>query len=476
MDFSLLEKVSDHEWRLPRSGAMRVPGTLFATRDLIRDMDDAVAEQLRGVAELPGIVGSALAMPDAHWGYGFPIGGVAAFDPKDGGIISAGGVGFDIACGVRTLRTGLDQEEVLARQDELADLLFSRIPAGVGSTGLLKLNKKEMDRMLRGGAEWAVAAGYGEAADLAHAEEGGQMEQADPGQVSDHAKERQKAETGTLGSGNHYLEVQAVDQVYAPDAADAYGLSPGTVVVSIHCGSRGLGHQVATDYGKRMLAESNRLGLKLRDRELACAPLASNLGQAYYGAMNAAINCALANRQVLTHLARLAFAELFPRAALPLLFDVCHNTAKLETHVVEGDKRRLLVHRKGATRAFGPGHPSLPPDLRAAGQPVFIGGSMGTASYILAGTSEGMARSFGSACHGAGRAMSRKQAAKRWKGREVVERLHREGVEIRTPSFRGVAEESPGAYKDVAEVVEATQAAGLARIVARVRPLVCVKG
>ena len=476
MDFSLLEKVSDHEWRLPRRGAMRVPGTLFATAELVAGMDNAVAEQLRGVAELPGIVGAALAMPDAHWGYGFPIGGVAAFDPKEGGVISAGGVGFDIACGVRTLRTGLNTEDILERQDELADLLFARIPAGVGSTGLLKLNKKELDRMLRDGAAWAVAQGYGEAADLGHAEEGGRMEAADPAQVSDHAKERQKAEMGTLGSGNHYLELQAVEEVFAPDAADAFGLSPGAVLVSIHCGSRGLGHQVATDYGKRMLAQAAKHGLVLRDRELACAPLDSDLGQAYFGAMNAAVNCALANRQVLTHLARMAFAEFFPRARLPLVFDVCHNTAKLETHVVDGQKRRLLVHRKGATRAFGPGHASLPPDLRGAGQPVFIGGSMGASSYILAGTVEGMGRSFGSACHGAGRAMSRKQASKRWKGREVVERLAREGVAVRTPSFRGVAEEAPGAYKDVAEVVEATAAAGLARIVARVRPLVCIKG
>jgi tRNA-splicing ligase RtcB len=476
MDASLLEKLSAHEWRLPRRGAMRAPGLIFASEPLIRDMDDAVAEQLTGMAELPGIVGAALAMPDAHWGYGFPIGGVAAFDPKDGGVISAGGVGFDIACGVRTLRTGLDLEDVLPRQAELADLLFSRIPAGVGSTGLLKLNRKEMDRMLRGGAEWAVAEGYGEAADLTHAEERGRMEAADPGQVSDLAKERQQAEMGTLGSGNHYLEVQAVDAVYAPEAADAYGLSPGAVVVSIHCGSRGLGHQVATDYGRLMLAEAARRGLALRDKELACAPFASDLGQAYFGAMNAAVNCALANRQILTHLTRLAFAEIFPRAALPLVYDVCHNTAKLETHVVDGAKRRLLVHRKGATRAWGPGHASLPPDLRAAGQPVFIGGSMGAASYVLAGTAAGLARSFGSACHGAGRAMSRTQAAKRWKGREVVERLRREGIEVRTPSFRGVAEEAPGAYKDVAAVVESAQAAGLARIVARVRPLACIKG
>lgn len=476
MDLSQLEKVSDHEWRLPRRGAMRAPGLIFASEPLIRNMDDAVAEQLRGMAELPGIAGPALAMPDAHWGYGFPIGGVAAFDPKEGGIISAGGVGFDIACGVRTLRTGLDVEDVLPRQAELADLLFARIPAGVGSTGLLKLNMKEMNRMLRGGAEWAVAEGYGEAADLTHAEEGGRMDGADPGRVSDHAKQRQQVEMGTLGSGNHYLEVQAVDQVYDPAAADAYGLSPGAVVVSIHCGSRGLGHQVATEYGKRMLAEAPRHGLILRDRELACAPFASDLGSAYFGAMNAAVNCALANRQVLTHLARLAFAEIFPRAALSLVYDVCHNTAKLETHVAGGAKRRLLVHRKGATRAWGPGHPALPPDLRAAGQPVFIGGSMGAASYVLAGTEEGMTRAYGSACHGAGRAMSRKAAARRWKGREVVEQLRREGVEVRTPSFRDVAEEAPGAYKDVAEVVESASAAGLARLVARVRPLACVKG
>lgn len=476
MDIAVFEKISDHAWRLPRSGAMRAPALIYASEALLRDMDDKVADQLRGVAELPGIVGPALAMPDAHWGYGFPIGGVAAFDPKQGGIISAGGVGFDIACGVRTLLTGLDEEDIRARQVELADLLFARIPAGVGSTGKLRLNMKEMDRMLRGGAEWAVAEGYGEPADLERTEERGCMDHADPDMVSDHAKKRQQAEVGTLGSGNHYLEVQVVDEILAPDAADAFGLSPGAVVVSIHCGSRGLGHQVATDYGKRMLAEASRSGLKLRDRELACAPFASAVGQAYYGAMNAGINCALANRQVLTHLTRLAFAELFPKAGLPLIFDVSHNTCKLETHVVEGAERKLLAHRKGATRAFGPGHPSLPLDLRAAGQPVFIGGSMGTASYILAGAAEGMERSFGSACHGAGRAMSRKQASKRWRGREVVEQLRQQGVEVRTPSFKGVAEEAPGAYKDVAEVVEATQAAGLARIVARVRPLVCVKG
>lgn len=476
MDIAMFDKISDHAWRLPRSGAMRAPAVIYASEALLRDMDDKVAEQLRGVAELPGIVGPALAMPDAHWGYGFPIGGVAAFDPKQGGIISAGGVGFDIACGVRTLRTGLDEEDILPRQAELADLLFARIPAGVGSTGKLRLNMKEMDRMLRGGAAWAVAEGYGEKADLERAEERGCMDHADPDMVSDHAKKRQQAEVGTLGSGNHYLEVQVVDEILAPDAADAFGLSPGAVVVSIHCGSRGLGHQIGTDYGKRMLAEASRSGLKLRDRELACAPFASAVGRAYYGAMNAGINCALANRQVLTHLTRLAFAELFPKAGLPLVFDVSHNTCKLETHVVEGEERKLLVHRKGATRAFGPGHPSLPLDLRAAGQPVFIGGSMGTASYILAGVAEGMERSFGSACHGAGRAMSRKQASKRWRGREVVEQLRRQGVEVRTPSFKGVAEEAPGAYKDVAQVVEATQAAGLARIVARVRPLVCVKG
>jgi len=476
MDTRDLIREGPYQWRLPPRGAMRVPGILYASHDLLAGMDDKVLEQVANVAALPGIQRAAFAMPDAHWGYGFPIGGVAAFDPAEGGVVSAGGVGFDISCGVRTLLTGLPVEAITARREALAERLYHTIPAGVGSRGKVHLDRKEMDAMLKGGARWAVERGHGDAADLVRIEEGGCLAGALPKQVSDHAKERQRDEMGTLGSGNHYLEVQAVDQLFDPDTAAAFGLHAGEVVISIHCGSRGLGHQIGTEFLKRMVVAAPHHHLHLPDRELACAPIDSDLGHAYLGAMRAGVNCALANRQILTHLTRQAFRELFPEARLTLLYDVSHNTCKVEEHEIDGRPRRLFVHRKGATRAFGPGHPDLPPDLRAMGQPVLIGGTMGTASHVLVGTATGMEVAFGSACHGAGRAMSRHQARKRWRGQEVVERLAARGVVIRSPSFRGVAEEAPGAYKDVDAVVEATEAAGLARRVARLTPLVCVKG
>jgi len=428
------------------------------------------------VATLPGIVRASYAMPDAHWGYGFPIGGVAAFDPNLGGVVSAGGVGFDISCGVRTLCTGLTQKDIEPHKEALADALSRAVPAGLGSTGRLHLKPKEMDAMLGGGARWAVELGYGTPADLERIEERGCMAGARPEEVSDHAKKRQQDEVGTLGSGNHYLEVQHVAEVYDAAAAAAFGLRLGDVVLTIHCGSRGLGHQIGTEFLRRMAVAAAGYGIELPDRELACAPIDSDLGQRYLGAMRAAINCALANRQVITHLARKAFAELFPSARLPLLYDVSHNTCKLETHVVDGERRRLFVHRKGATRAFGPGHPDLPAALQATGQPVLIGGSMGTCSYILAGTRESMERSFGSSCHGAGRSMSRHEALKKWQGRELVRQLADQGILIRTPSYRGVAEEAPGAYKDVSAVVDAADQAKLSRKVARLLPLVCIKG
>jgi tRNA-splicing ligase RtcB len=415
-------------------------------------------------------------MPDAHWGYGFPIGGVAAFDPDEGGVVSAGGVGFDISCGVRCLHTGLARADVAPVQKALADTLYRRIPAGVGSTGAIRLGAEEMEAMLTGGARWAVERGWGVLEDLERIEERGQMKHARPGDVSQQAKKRQRDEMGTLGSGNHYLEVQEVTAVYDPQVAAVFGLAQGDVVVMIHCGSRGLGHQIGTDYLKRMAIAAASYGITLPDRELACAPIQSDVGEEYLGAMRAAINCALANRQILTHLVREVFAEILPRARLPLLYDVSHNTCKVEEHRVAGGLRKLYVHRKGATRAFGPGHPDLPEPLRAAGQPVLIGGSMGTGSYVLAGTKEAEARSFSSACHGAGRAMSRHQALRTWKGRQVIDELAGRGILIRSPSGRGVAEEAPGAYKDVSAVVDAADAAGLARKVARVEPLVCVKG
>jgi tRNA-splicing ligase RtcB len=401
---------------------------------------------------------------------------VAAFDADAGGVVSAGGVGFDVSCGVRCLLSGLTRADILAVQQPLADALYAHVPAGLGSTGSLKLNATQMHAMLTGGARWAVERGYGSAADLERIEEHGQMPHAKPGEVSDQAKTRQREEMGTLGSGNHYLEVQEVTAIHDPAAAEVYGLRQGEVVVMIHCGSRGLGHQIGTDYLRRMVAAAPGYGITLPDRELACAPIRSELGEQYLGAMRAAINCALANRQILTQLVREVFAKRFPSATLPLLYDVSHNTCKVEEHVVDGVRRRLHVHRKGATRAYGPGHPDVPEALRSAGQPVLIGGSMGTASYVLAGTRRSEDLAFSSACHGAGRAMSRHQAYKTWHGRQVVDELAGRGIVIRSPSSRGIAEEAPGAYKDVGAVVDAAEAAGLARKVARVEPLICIKG
>jgi tRNA-splicing ligase RtcB len=476
MELDLFEKRSEFEWQIPRQGAMRVPAVIYASEALVRDMDRKVYEQAVNVAALPGIVKASYAMPDAHWGYGFPIGGVAAFDPEEGGVVSAGGVGFDISCGVRCLHTGLRREDILKVQQPLAHELSRAIPAGLGSTGEIRLGDKEMDAMLAGGAAWAVQRGWGDEADLERIEEHGQMKHAKPGNVSAQAKKRQRDEMGTLGSGNHYLEIQEVTSVFDARIAAAYGLAQGDIVVMIHCGSRGLGHQIGTEYLKRMAVSAAQYGIHLPDRELACAPINSEVGQEYLGAMRAAINCALANRQILTHLLRAVFRRLLPQARLPLLYDVSHNTCKVEEHRVDGGTRKLYVHRKGATRAFGPGHPDVPSAFRDAGQPVLIGGSMGTGSYVLAGTRESEAHAFSSACHGAGRAMSRHQALKTWQGRQVVNDLAARGILIKSPSMRGVAEEAPGAYKDVAAVVDAADAAGLARKVARVEPLVCIKG
>ncbi len=476
MDIGTLVRRSDFEWEVPPTGAMRVPGVIFASEALIRDMDDKVLEQVSNVATLPGVVEASYAMPDAHWGYGFPIGGVAAFDAEEGGVVSAGGVGFDISCGVRTLTTGLAMAEIAPRKQALADALYARVPAGVGSTGRIRLDEAGMDAMLAGGARWAVAEGYGKAGDLERIEERGRADGAVPEYVSPQARRRQRDQMGTLGSGNHYLEVQEVREIYHAGAADAFGLAVGDALVSIHCGSRGLGHQIGTEYLREMAIAAGAHGIRLPDRELACAPIKSEVGERYLGAMRAAINCALANRQIVAHLAREVFADLFPRARLLPIYDVSHNTCKLEEHEGAGRRRRLHVHRKGATRAFGPGHPELPAAFARIGQPVLIGGSMGTSSYILVGTESGMARAFGSACHGAGRAMSRNKALKTWRGRALVDELAAEGILIRSPSLRGVAEEAPGAYKDVGAVVEATEAAGLARRVARLEPRVCIKG
>lgn len=476
MEATLLNRVSEFEWKIEPHGKMRVPAVLYASEDLIHDMDAKVYEQIVNVATLPGIQKAAYAMPDAHWGYGFPIGGVAAFDPEQGGVVSAGGVGFDISCGVRTLLTGLKSDDITTVKQTLADALYRHIPAGVGSRGLLNLTDSQLDEMLDGGAQWALRMGYGVEADLDRTEERGRMLGAQPGVVSDFAKNRQRREMGTLGSGNHYLEVQRVVAIFDEPSARAFGIHLDDIVVSIHCGSRGLGHQIGTEFLRDMVMQAAQYGIELPDRDLACAPIESPLGEKYLGAMRLAINCALANRQMITHLVRRAFAEVVPRAELTVLYDVSHNTCKVEEHKVDGRTKRLFIHRKGATRAFGPNHPAIPEALRPMGQPVLIGGTMGTASYILAGMGESEKRSFSSSCHGAGRQMSRHQATKLWRGRQLIDDLAGRGILIRSPSSRGVAEEAPGAYKDVTAVVEAAEKAGLSRRVARLEPMVCIKG
>jgi tRNA-splicing ligase RtcB len=476
MDLQLLQRDSDHRWHIPPHGEMRVPGIIYADEALVSAMDRKVYEQICNVAALPGIVGASYAMPDAHWGYGFPIGGVAAFDAEAGGVISAGGVGFDVSCGVRSLHTGLRLGDIEVMKEQLADALFREIPAGIGSTGAIRLDAAEMDAMLAGGARWAVERGYGDESDLERIEEHGCIAGAAPDEVSQHAKQRQRDEMGTLGSGNHYLEIQHVASIYDLRIAAAFGLEEGDVLVTIHCGSRGLGHQIGTEFLRSMAIAAPEHGIRLPDRELACAPIESALGRSYLGAMRAAINCALANREIITALARRVFARLVPHARLDLLYDVSHNTCKVEQHEVDGKKKTLFVHRKGATRAFGPGHPDLPEAFRETGQPVLIGGSMGTASYVLAGTSTSEALSFSSSCHGAGRAMSRHEAMRTWQGSRLVKSLARQGIVIRGHSARGIAEEAPAAYKDVDAVVQAAHDAGISRRVARLEPLICIKG
>jgi tRNA-splicing ligase RtcB len=476
MDLKSLIKLTDFLWEIPQQGEMRVPGRIFASEKLVSAMDEKVREQVTNVAMLPGIQLASIAMPDAHWGYGFPIGGVAAFDPDEEGVISMGGVGFDISCGVRTMKTGMTREEVMPRLKTLVDQLFNRVPAGVGSEGLIKLTPGQIDQMLAGGAEWAVKKGYGVKEDLEYIEEHGRVDGAVPENVSDTAKKRQHREMGTLGSGNHYLEVQVVADIYDEKTAQALGLRKDDVVISVHCGSRGLGHQIGTDALKDLAYAAQKYNINIKDRELASAPINSPEGRRYLGAMSAGINCALANRQIITHLVREIFTEVYPQGHIKMLYDISHNTCKVETHMISGKKKRLYVHRKGATRAFGPGQIDLPREYQHVGQPVLIGGTMGTSSYILVGTEEGMKQAFGSACHGAGRAMSRTQAKKRWHGREVIDSLAEQGILVRGHSYSGIAEEAPESYKDVTEVVEAAHHADLARKVARVKPIACVKG
>jgi tRNA-splicing ligase RtcB len=461
---------------------MRAPVRVFGSEKLVREMDDQVFVQAANVATLPGIVEASFAMPDAHWGYGFPIGGVAAMD-EETGVISPGGIGFDINCGMRLVRTDLTYPEVAPKLAALVDALAERVPAGVGARGFLQLDEGEFEEVMRDGAQWAVKRGFGVPDDLAHTEARGRFPDADPGAVSPHAIERGLAQVGTLGSGNHYLEVQVAHEAGIADArlARAFGIDrPDQVMVMFHCGSRGFGHQVASDYLHLFLRQMpEKFGLPVIDRELACAPFASSEGRSYYAAMCCAANMSFANRQVILHRIREVFAEVFQRPPEALgirsIYDVAHNTAKRETHRVGGAMRRLLVHRKGATRAFPPGHPELPPAYRETGQPVIVGGSMETGSWLLAGVASGAA-SFYSTAHGSGRTMSRTRARKLVRGRALQDQLAARGILVRAASMAGLAEEAGFAYKDVDEVAEATEEAGLSRRVAHLVPIGNVKG
>lgn len=462
-------------WRIDRHGAMRVPGVVFASEELLpAAVGDQALQQVVNVAALPGIVAASYAMPDVHWGYGFPIGGVAATDPDAGGVVSPGGVGFDISCGVRLLVSNVDRYDVAARLPRLMDAMDAAIPRGMGRGAVLPLRDGgELEQILLRGSVYAVERGYGVPDDLTFCEDGGAVPGADLSAVSGRALERGLGQVGSLGSGNHFLEVQAVDAMDDPAVGQALGLRRGLVCVMIHCGSRGLGHQICSDHVRTMLAAMPRYGIDVADPQLACAPVLSPDGQRYLGAMAAAANYGRANRQLLTYAARRAFASA-GLGDLTLLYDVSHNLAKLETHVVEGASRRLCVHRKGATRAFPPGHAELPDRLRGCGQPVLVPGSMGTASYVLIGTARGEA--FHSACHGAGRVLSRHAAARRVRGEQLRRELNAAGIAVRGASARGLAEEAPLSYKDVDLVVRACETAGLAAPVARLVPLGVVKG
>ena len=464
-------------WEYPAQENMRVPVHFFANSALKEMLGPEVLEQARNVACLPGIVKSSLIMPDAHWGYGFPIGGVGAFDPDQGGIICVGGIGYDISCGVRTYTTGLNLEEIKPKLDQLSEKLFKKIPSGLGSEGVISLTQKKLDEVLLEGAKWAVDKGFGPREDLEYIEDFGRTAGADPQKVSKNAKQRQHKQMGTLGSGNHYLEIQSTEEIFDQSTAEVYGLKQGDVLLSLHCGSRALGHQIGTDYIQVLGRAAQKYGIKLPQRELVCAPIYSQEGQDFYRAMVCGINCALANRQILGHLAREVFEDIFPGAKLSLIYDVSHNTCKIEKHRVNNQEKELYVHRKGATRAFGPGkNELLPQRYSQVGQPVIIGGSMGSSSYIMAGRDFGEELSWCTACHGAGRAMSRRQATKRWKGKSIIDSLAHQGIRIRAKSRKGVAEEAPEAYKNVSLVVDSTQEAGIAKKVAKLSPLACIKG
>jgi len=479
----IFEKIDDYRWKIPRTykEGMLTDGLIYADEAMLEHIvSDNAHLQVINVAFMPGIVGPSLAMPDIHYGYGFPIGGVAAFDPEREGVISPGGVGFDINCGVRVMRTNLHKNDVLPKIREIADQLAEEVPSGVGSEGPISLSSSDLDKLMIKGAKWAVEHGYGTEEDILHTEENGAMEGADPSLVSRHAKERGTSQQGTLGSGNHFLEVQVVDEIFDEKVANAFGLFKDQITIMVHSGSRGLGHQVCTDYISVMNQAVKKYGISLPDRQLCCAPIDSFEGQNYFAAMAAAANYAWANRQMLMHWARESFARVLgatpSQLGISLIYDVAHNIAKKEKHKVNGQEKVLCVHRKGATRAFPAGHPALPKDYLNVGQPVLIPGDMGRYSYILVGTDLAMKETWGSVCHGAGRMMSRAAATRKYSVGQLLEEMERRGVVVRSASKKGLVEEAPEAYKDVREVVDVVHNSGLARKVARMRPLAVVKG
>jgi tRNA-splicing ligase RtcB len=478
-DFS---RINNYLWEVPKGFRedMRVSARLYASDELLEEaLRDRSLEQLVNTATLPGIVKHALAMPDIHQGYGFPIGGVVATELPDGAI-SPGGVGYDINCGVRLLGTNLLQEEIQPHLEDLTTAIFYNCPSGVGKKGHLRLSQKELDELATDGASWALKKGYARKQDVARTEEKGQLAGADPSQVSPRAKQRGMPQVGTLGAGNHFIEVDVIDQIYDPEAAERMGLRRDGIAVQIHCGSRGFGHQICDDYVKRLQPAVRKYGIHLPDRQLVCAPFGSPEGRAYFGAMACAANYAFANRQVLTHYVRVSFEQTLAGQVddwdVFQVYDIAHNIAKIETHEIDGNRKRLCVHRKGATRAFGPGYEGLPPEYQKIGQPVLVPGSMGTMSFVLVGTAESMAQTFGSTCHGAGRTMSRTKAKKTVHGGRLKDQLEREGIIVRAGSLKGLAEEAPVAYKEVDNVVNVVHGAGIARKVARLRPLAVIKG
>jgi tRNA-splicing ligase RtcB len=476
-----IQQIDTYRWRIPRQGQMRVEGLVFASAALMRAIrEDQSLQQVANVAHLPGIVDHSMAMPDIHWGYGFPIGGVAAFDEHEG-VISPGGIGYDINCGVRLLGSGLSRVDVAGHMRELVDGLFRNIPSGVGSHRKdLRLSETELQQVLKHGAGWAVAQGYGTARDLQHIEEGGCLQGAQPAMVSARALERGRSQLGSLGSGNHFVEVDYVAEVYNAPVAHALGLFPDQIAITIHTGSRGLGYQVCDDYLKVMQHATAKYGISIPDRQLCCAPLSSPEAYEYIGAMYSAANFAFANRQLITHWVRETFEQVLQRSPqdlqIDVIYDVCHNIGKFETHVVDGQPRRLCVHRKGATRALPPGHRQIPEIYRHLGQPVLIPGDMGRYSYVLIGTQQGGVETFASSCHGAGRMLSRTQAKKSARGRPIVRELEDRGIFVRSAGRATLLEEIPEAYKDVSDVVDVVDGAGISKKVAQLRPIGVIKG